>query len=155
LFFLRTCASKIRAEFYRGEYLTLNRTSSVQYIWQKTDAERGTREGDRSIFLSIHIREGSVSRVVRVRLKGNGSGEGSRLAYEGPSPASFQWRGCILWNLRAIAMKQISEVEGEPFTSSINICSEACRRGVGGVTPPHTPPPYSPDDPWKCHIKTM
>jgi hypothetical protein len=37
-----------------------------------------------------------------------------------------------------LSMKQISEVKGNPFTSSLNICSEACCRkiGVGGVTPP-------------------
>jgi hypothetical protein len=34
-------------------------------------------------------------------------------------------------------MKQISEMEGEPFTSSLNICPEACyREGAGGITPP-------------------
>jgi hypothetical protein len=37
-----------------------------------------------------------------------------------------------------LSMKQISEVKGKPFTSSLNICSEACCRkiGAGGVTPP-------------------
>jgi hypothetical protein len=37
-----------------------------------------------------------------------------------------------------LSMKQISEVMGKPFTSSLNICSEACCRKirVGGVTPP-------------------
>ncbi len=44
-------------------------------------------------------------------------------------------------------MKQISEVEGKPFTSSVNICPEAYSRkglGAGWVTPPPPPtPPFS------------
>jgi hypothetical protein len=41
-------------------------------------------------------------------------------------------------------MKQISDVEGKPFTSSLNICLEACCRTgfrMGGIT--STPSPFS------------
>jgi hypothetical protein len=44
-------------------------------------------------------------------------------------------------------MKQISEVEEKPFTSSLNISPEACCSkgvGAGGVTPP-PPPLYRPN----------
>ncbi len=54
-------------------------------------------------------------------------------------------------------MKQISEVEEKPFTSSLNICLKACFRkrvGTGGVTPPlPSASPYFPADPSIFHSR--
>jgi hypothetical protein len=56
-----------------------------------------------------------------------------------------------------LTMKQISEVEGKPFTSSLNICPEkpAVERGGGGRSnaSPLFSPPYFPDDPWIFHFQ--
>jgi hypothetical protein len=50
------------------------------------------------------------------------------------------------------AMKRKYEVEEKPFTSSLNICPEACwrnRLGAGGtIPPPPSPPPYFP----RCYV---
>jgi hypothetical protein len=47
---------------------------------------------------------------------------------------------------------------GKPFTSSLNICPEACsRKGWGrrsNASPPPLPPPFFPVYPWIFHTKT-
>ncbi len=55
-------------------------------------------------------------------------------------------------------MKQISEVEEKPFTSSVNFCPEACCIGKGvrggrSITSSSSLP-YFPADPWIFHLKT-
>jgi hypothetical protein len=57
---------------------------------------------------------------------------------------------------KPIIMKQLSDAEEKPFTSSLNICPEVCwkRRGCGRRIASPSPAHYFPTDPWIFRYKT-